>query len=70
VEWGGVIYKIHSVDICEDKTSDNPGEIVTMSDSKLEIACQDGTVMINEIQAPGSKRMKISDFLRGNTLCQ
>jgi methionyl-tRNA formyltransferase len=69
-EWGGVIYKIHSVDICEDTTSCKPGEIGTMIESKLEIVCQNGTVMINEIQAPGAKRMKISDFLKGNTICQ
>ena len=69
-EWGGVVYKIHSVDICENGTSSKPGEIVSKSDGKLEIACQNGTVIINEIQAPGAKRMNISDFLRGNNLCQ
>jgi len=69
-EWGGVVYKIHSVDICESGTSGKPGEIVSKSDGKLEIACQNGTVIINEIQAPGAKRMNISDFLRGNNLCQ
>jgi methionyl-tRNA formyltransferase len=69
-EWGGVIYKIHSIDICDEKSPNKPGEIVSMSKQKLEIACQDGTVMIKEIQAPGAKRMNISDFLRGNTLCQ
>ena len=42
-----------------------PGEIVSKGKHGIEIACPDGTVIIKELQAPGSKRMSAADFLRG-----
>ena len=31
-------------------------------------ACGDGAVLITELQAPGGKRMKAADYLRGHKL--
>jgi len=46
------------------------GEVVSAGENGLEIACGDGTVVILELQAPGKKRMKAADYLRGNPLRQ
>jgi len=64
----GTTYKIFSVDISDKKTSVNPGEIISSGRDGLEIACADGTVIIKELQAPGSKRMAAADYLRGNPI--
>jgi methionyl-tRNA formyltransferase len=38
-----------------------PGSV----DARMDVAAQNGCVLIEEIQAPGKKRMPVSDFLRG-----
>ena len=43
------------------------GEIL-IKDDKLFVGCKDGTLELLEIQMPGKKRMKVSHFLRGNSL--
>ena len=65
-EINGILYKIHSVDILENKPAQNPGEVVCASNGRLEVACLGGSVIINEIQAPGAKKMPAADFLRGH----
>ena len=65
-ELNGSLYKIHSVDISKTKSAKKSGEIITASAGRLEVACLDGSVIINEIQAPGAKKMSAADFLRGH----
>ena len=67
-ELNGSLYKIHSVDISLNKSAKKSGEIIAASDNRLEVACLDGSVIINEIQALGAKKMSASDFLRGHKL--
>lgn len=42
-----------------------PGQIVSLSDSGIEVYCGDGVLIITELQAEGKKRMKAADYLRG-----
>lgn len=42
-----------------------PGTIITDGKKSAKIALKNGFLHLNEIQAPGKKRMKISDFLNG-----
>ena len=46
-----------------------PGSVVSAGEEGIEIACGDGeTLLVTELQAPGKKRMKAADFLRGHPL--
>ena len=47
-----------------------PGEIISAGKYGIKIACSDGLVTIEELQAPGGKRMSAADYLRGRPLCQ
>ena len=47
-----------------------PGEIVSQCDFGIEIAAADSTVVIHELQAPGGKKMRAADYLRGHPLCR
>ena len=51
----------------ETEGSGNPGEVL-VADPKggLVIACGEGAVRILELQAPGGKKMKTEDYLRGH----
>lgn len=44
-----------------------PGEL-KVRENKLFVGCGDGTVELLEIQLPGKRKMKVSEFLKGNTI--
>lgn len=69
MELEGATYRVFSAEYTENKTSKAPGKLVSTGKKGIEVACADGdTVMITEIQAPGKKRMKAADFLRGHAI--
>jgi len=47
-----------------------PGEIIGLQEKSevLNIACGEGTLIVDEVQLEGKKRMSVSDFLRGYPL--
>ena len=61
--------KIWKVEKLNDKPEKEPGTVL-VSDSKagVVIATKDGAVSVLEIQGENSKRMGISDYLRGNKI--
>jgi len=63
---GNDSYKIFQSHIGE-LTDAEPGE-VRIENAMLKVACSDKWIEIEELQAPGKKRMKTGDFLRGNRL--
>ena len=65
---GDKTYKVFTVAIGEGRRAEAPGTIISTGVQGIEIACADGSIIIKELQAPGGKRMKAADFLRGNTL--
>ncbi|MCD8006841.1 MAG: methionyl-tRNA formyltransferase [Oscillospiraceae bacterium] len=52
-----------SVLVSEGNTDSEPGVIINEHD--FTVSCGEGTVRFTEIQAEGSKRMSVSDYLRG-----
>jgi methionyl-tRNA formyltransferase len=45
-----------------------PGIVTTASDSRLEVACGEGLLQIDELQLEGKKRVGPAEFLRGSSL--
>ena len=68
MELGGKVLKVFSVDITDNQTQITPGAVIPAGKSRLEIACADGTVIVNELQAPGGRAMSAADYLRGNNI--
>lgn len=56
--------KIHSTGLSDRQG--NPGEVISLS--PLEVACGSGSVIINELQLEGKKRMDSRSFLNGHKL--
>ena len=68
-ELGGVALKIFSAMLTHRRTDLPPGSIVSTGKDGIEIACGDGeTVLLIEVQAPGKKRMRAEDYVRGHKL--
>ena len=68
-ELGGVTLKIFSALLTHRRTDLAPGSVVCAGKDGIEISCGDGeTVLLTEVQAPGKKRMRAEDYLRGHKL--
>ena len=69
MELEGAVYRVFAAEYTDNRTVKEPGKIVSAGNAGLEIACAGGeTLMITELQAPGKKRMKAADFLRGHKI--
>ncbi len=69
MELEGEVFRVFAAEYTDHKTSLTPGKVVSAGKDGLEIACANGeTLRITELQAPGKKRMKAADFLRGHTV--
>ncbi len=60
--------KLTKPELLEENFNVSPGTIVKIVNGKLVIQCGQGSLLFDEIQYPGKKKMKVSDFLRGNNL--
>jgi len=65
MELGGKIVKVYEVEESNNQTNLTPGTVLTDSKNGLEIACKEGTVIVNKLQAPGGKIMTAAEYLRG-----
>ena len=63
----GEMLKIYSAKIGDKKGA--CGEVISIKDN-LEIACKNGSIIVEEVQKAGGKRMNIKDFLRGSKILE
>ena len=69
MELDGAVYRVFAAEYTNTHTQKQPGQVVSAGKQGIEVACADGqTLMITELQAPGKKRMKAADFLRGHPI--
>ena len=66
MELQGQKFKVHATRIVDGKG--NPGEILGLTRTGLVIACGEGAVEIQQLQAEGGKRMAAPDYFRGHPL--
>lgn len=67
----GKMLKIWDADVCEDEenSTDNAvGTVTKVNKNSFVVKCGDGSLIINEVQLEGKKRMDVGSFLRGNGL--
>ena len=65
-ELGGKRFKIHATAIVDG--SGEPGKILGLTKTGLQIACGQGAIEIRSLQAEGGKRMAAPDYFRGHPL--
>lgn len=58
--------KIHKVKVVEKFSKEDNGIVVKVSDEGIYVNCEDGCVIIEELQFPGKKRLHVCEYLRGN----
>lgn len=63
----GKSYRIFAAAYTGRKSTKAPGSLIAAGEEGLEFVCGNGeTLLVTELQAPGKKRMPVSDFLRGH----
>lgn len=67
-ELAGSKFKIHATVPVEGKDGAAPGTILALTKTGLVVACAEGAVEIQSLQAEGGKRMAAPDYFRGHPL--
>ena len=67
-ELGGTKFKIHQTVVLTDAPAAEPGTILGLTKTGLQIACGQGAVEVRSLQAEGGKRMAAPDYFRGHPL--
>lgn len=62
----GVTLKLFSPQVREETGA--PGTVLHAGEQGLVIACDQGAIAFDELQAPGKKRMRVSDYVRGKPI--
>lgn len=62
------IVKIHKASLIDKLKEGNNGEIVKVHNFGLYVNTKDRTVVLEEIQFPGKKKMTVEEYLRGNSI--
>ena len=60
--------KIFRADIVEASSDADAGTILNVNDDGILVKCKDDAIIISEVQMPNKKRMKVSDYIRGNKI--
>ncbi len=68
-ELAGQRFKIYKAEASKRTGNFVPGSIIAADKEGICVGCLDGAVVITELQAPGGKRMKAADYLRGHPIC-
>lgn len=66
--YDGKKIKIYKVNISNEIYSGINGEIVKVNDEGIYIKVDNGTVMIQEIQFSGKKKMEVEEYIKGNAI--
>ena len=68
MELQGKRFKVHATKVVEGKKGAEPGTVLGLTKTGLQIACAEGAVEITSLQAEGGKRMAAPDYFRGHPL--
>lgn len=64
----GKKFKIYKVDIDEKLYSGKSGQITDVNNDGIFVKVRNGTIIIKEVQFPGKKKIKVSEYIRGNEI--
>lgn len=60
--------KIYKAEVLAEESNVEPGTIIDVSKTGIKVSTTAGTLLIKELQFPGGKRLKVEDYIRGNSI--
>lgn len=67
-EYKGDIIKIHKASLSKTSYGEINGEIKKVANEGIYVNVSDGSIIIEEIQFPGKRKLKVSEYLKGNSI--
>ncbi len=64
----GETVKIHKISLIDKVKNGKNGEIVGVDKKGIYVNALDKTIVIEELQFPGKKKMEVSEYLKGNSI--
>lgn len=65
---GDIVMKLWKAEPCSEDTGKPAGTVISVSEAGIRVACGSGSLLVSEIQVPGKKRVKVSEYLKGNRI--
>lgn len=62
------VMKIHKSKIIHENTNKEPGTILEVNIDGIKVACGEEMLLLEVIQFPGKKALKVSDYIKGNKI--
>lgn len=67
-QYEGKNMKIYEASILDENSNYNPGYVIDVCNEGIKVACREGSILLTNIQFPGGKPMKVSEYIRGHKL--
>ena len=68
MELRGQRFKVYETAVIDEKSGKEPGTVLGLTKTGLQISCGEGVIEIRILQAEGGKRMSAPDYFRGHPL--
>lgn len=66
--YNDVKMKIWKTDVLNEKSSKEPGTVLSVDKNGIKISTGDGILLVEEIQMPNKRRMPVSEYIKGNSI--
>ncbi|MFI3210805.1 MAG: methionyl-tRNA formyltransferase [Peptostreptococcaceae bacterium] len=66
--YGDLVMKVWKTKVLDEQSQKEEGSIIEVSNDGIKVSTKEKVVLIEEIQLPGKKRVKVSDFIKGNKI--
>lgn len=66
--YNGENMKIFKASVIEEESKKDPGTIISVDKKGIRVATGEGILLVEEIQFPNGKRLKIEEYIKGNTI--
>ncbi|ABK61126.1 MULTISPECIES: methionyl-tRNA formyltransferase [Clostridium] len=62
------VMKIYKSHVLNENSKKEPGTVINVSNKGIKVACGEGILVVEEIQFPGKKPLKVEQYIRGNSI--
>lgn len=62
------VMKIYKSRVLNENSKKIPGTVIDVSSEGIKVACNGGVLLVEEIQFPGKKSLKVEQYIRGNSI--
>ncbi len=66
--YGEKMLKFWKAEVLEEEHGKSPGTVIETANGHIDIGCGEGILRVLEIQAPGKKRTRAGEYLKGNSI--